>query len=117
MITAVVGDLVVLPVGTAHKRMDSGDGFAVVGAYPDGASWVGAVDMAGNVWEWVEDYYDAREYDNSGSNDPKGASIGFYRVIRGGGWYSGPGQVTVTNRQWFSPGYAEASVGFRCVRK
>jgi len=33
------GDLVVLPAGTAHKRMDSGDGFAVVGVYPDGQSW------------------------------------------------------------------------------
>ena len=33
------GDLVILPVGTAHKRIDSGDGFAVVGAYPDGQTW------------------------------------------------------------------------------
>lgn len=33
------GDLVVLPVGTAHKKLDSGDGFAVVGAYPDGQNW------------------------------------------------------------------------------
>ncbi len=42
-----------------------------VGSYPDGASWVGALDMAGNVWEWVNDWYDSGYYQNSPGENPR----------------------------------------------
>jgi formylglycine-generating enzyme required for sulfatase activity len=57
-----------------------------VGSYPDGASWVGALDMAGNVWEWVNDWYDSGYYQNSPGENPTGPASGEYRVLRGGAW-------------------------------
>ena len=75
----------------------------------------GLFDMTGNVWEWTNDYYDQQYYSFSDSQDPPGPDVGLYRVIRGGGWYSGPAQLRIANRHWFSPDYAEASIGFRCV--
>lgn len=76
----------------------------------------GLNDMTGNVWEWTDDYYDKQYYSFSPEKDPSGPDAGFYRVIRGGGFYSGPSQLRTTNRHWFSPDYAEISIGFRCVR-
>lgn len=72
-------------------------------------------DMIGNVWEWVNDYYDPEAYQHSVTTDPQGPEVGLYRVIRGGGWYSSAAKLSVSNRQWFSPDYSEVSIGFRCV--
>jgi formylglycine-generating enzyme required for sulfatase activity len=71
----------------------------------------GLYDMTGNVWEWVRDTYAPDTY----MNDTAGNVSGFYRVIRGGGWNSTPGQATVFNREWFAPDFGEVSIGFRCV--
>jgi len=76
----------------------------------------GLYDMTGNAWEWVGDFYEQDYYSHSESADPRGPNAGFYRVIRGGGFYSGPNQLRIQNRHWFSPNFAEVSVGFRCVR-
>ena len=75
----------------------------------------GLYDMVGNVWEWTSDNYDPGIYAEGAATDPKGPQAGFYRVIRGGGWYSSAGQLRVANRQWYSVGYSEVSVGFRCA--
>ncbi len=75
----------------------------------------GLYDMTGNVWEWTSDRYGQSYYEESEKENPKGPSVGRYRVIRGGGWYSGTQQLRVRNRQWFVPEYGEVSVGFRCV--
>jgi formylglycine-generating enzyme required for sulfatase activity len=76
----------------------------------------GLYDMTGNAWEWTADFYVADHYETSEAVNPKGPSAGYYRVIRGGGWYSGPNELRVQNRHWFSANSAEVSVGFRCVK-
>ena len=54
-----------------------------VGKYPSGASIYGALDMSGNVWEWVADWYDASYYASSSSTNPTGPASGGTRVLRG----------------------------------
>ena len=71
---------------------------APVGSFrPNG---YGLHDMAGNVWEWCEDWY---------SEDKD------YRVLRGGSWYYGLGSLRVANRGNYSPSYTSNYCGFRCV--
>jgi formylglycine-generating enzyme required for sulfatase activity len=62
-----------------------------VGTYPAGRSWCGAEDMAGNVWEWVADGYDATAYRRASQIDPFTPPRGPMRVIRGGAWGGTPG--------------------------
>jgi formylglycine-generating enzyme required for sulfatase activity len=76
----------------------------------------GLFDMTGNVWEWTNDRYQRDYYAMGDSIDPQGPPAGFFRVIRGGGWYSTAPQLRNRNRHWFDPASAEASVGFRCAR-
>ena len=57
-----------------------------VDSYPTGASPYGVMDMAGNVWEWVYDWWQVDYYRNSPSNNPAGPATGDNRVLRGGSW-------------------------------
>ncbi len=59
---------------------------SLVGKYPQGASPYGVLDMAGNVWEWVSDWYDENYYRTLLSDNPMGPTSGNYRVLRGGSW-------------------------------
>ena len=86
-----------------------------VGSYPDGASWVGALDMAGNVLEWVNDWYDATYYLNSPGVNPMGPSSGQGKALRGG---SGGGDVQLTRatvRDGRNPHARNSFLGFRVV--
>lgn len=76
----------------------------------------GIYDMTGNVWEWTMDRYDRDNYRFSEKENPTGPPVGRYRAVRGGGWYSGPNQHRIRNRQWFVPEKGEISLGFRCVK-
>ena len=86
-----------------------------VGSYPTGASPYGALDMAGNVWEWVNDWYDSNYYYTSPYSNPPGPDTGNHKVIRGGGWSSIVNGLRVANRYDFSPTYSYYDVGFRCA--
>jgi formylglycine-generating enzyme required for sulfatase activity len=93
--------------------------WAPVGSYPDGASWCGALDMAGNVWEWVHDRYDEDYYSSSPAQNPEGPSSEVpynLRVRRGGSWYDPDWGVRSAYRRGENPSsYRIHWVGFRCV--
>ena len=63
------------------------DDTSAVGSYPSGASPYGVMDMAGNVWEWVNDWYSSSYYSTSPASNPPGPDNGTSRVLRGGGWH------------------------------
>jgi formylglycine-generating enzyme required for sulfatase activity len=87
-----------------------------VGKYPTGASAYGALDMAGNVWEWVNDRYLSTYYTKTLSFNPQGPNIGKYHVMRGGSWLLSDYFVRTANRGYDSPAWQYKSLGFRCVR-
>jgi formylglycine-generating enzyme required for sulfatase activity len=87
-----------------------------VESYPAGASPYGALDMAGNVAEWVADWYDADYYPVAPSSNPPGPATGLFRVLRGGSWYSMLRALRVTFRLSNYPDLQSDTIGFRCAR-
>ena len=69
-----------------------------VGSFPEGVSPYGALDMAGNAWEWVADWYDVHYYSISPQSNPTGPEDGSFRVCRGGGWTDFKGAVRSVQR-------------------
>jgi len=87
-----------------------------VGSFEGGKSPYGAYDMAGNVWEWVADWYDGDYYGKSPEHNPTGPSMGAKRVLRGGAWDSAPVYVRSADRLKLSPKFRLDNIGFRCAR-
>jgi formylglycine-generating enzyme required for sulfatase activity len=86
-----------------------------VGRRVAGQSPYGLFDMAGNVWEWTADWYDADYYVKSPTDDPTGPAAGTLKVMRGGCWLSGASSLRTTCRKPELPNAWAPNVGFRCV--
>lgn len=101
-----------------HSVKDYDDGYArtaPVGTYPEGASWCGALDLAGNVWEWVADWHGS--YPLTRQTNPAGPESGSERLIRGGSWFENNEYrfLRADNRHPFEPRATHDVIGFRCV--
>jgi len=107
------------PLHANYGKMGSHDyeTLASVGTLEAGKSPYGIYDMAGNVWEWVSDWYDNDYYKNSPQQNPGGPSMGGFKVIRGGSWTSSPRNLRSADRYWDPPSFRSLYFpGFRCAK-
>lgn len=100
----------------ANKANVGGRGTVAVGSYPAGKSPDGLSDMAGNVGEWVQDWYAADYYDQGPARNPEGPANGRYKIVRGGSWVVNPRDVRVSLRFRYDPGSRNTYFGFRCAK-
>jgi formylglycine-generating enzyme required for sulfatase activity len=91
-------------------------GLTPVGSYPDGVSWVGAHDMAGNAMEWVQDWLDVDYYKLNEQYDPQGPETGTVKIEKGGWWGSNAFVARSAYRHFEDPPlYQDHHIGFRIV--
>jgi formylglycine-generating enzyme required for sulfatase activity len=104
----------------ANFRDDDGSGFCVgdtaqVGSYPAGANPYGLMDMAGNVHEWVADWYYYNYYNISPGSNPTGPETGSFKVYRSGSWKYPSGSIRTANRSFQFRTNHYNYIGFRCA--
>jgi formylglycine-generating enzyme required for sulfatase activity len=82
---------------------------------PQGDSPYGCVDMSGNVYEWVNDWFAGDYYSSSPGNNPTGPINGSYKVLRGGSWCNSLDSLRVADRRHGNLAWGGYSTGFRCA--
>jgi formylglycine-generating enzyme required for sulfatase activity len=97
--------------------VDCGRGVYYVYNYDAGATPGGIYQMAGNVWEWCQDYYSPTYYSQSPYQNPQGATSGLYRVMRGGSFKSPASEIRSANRFFENPSDDDYDIGFRIVKE
>jgi formylglycine-generating enzyme required for sulfatase activity len=106
--------------GPGKANGPNGTGTVPIGAYPAGVSPFGVHDMAGNAWEWVEDWYGEEYYAVSPPQNPPGPATGLEKGFRGGSWFSSSPQSVGTTYREHTNGYMvnirDTMTGFRCAR-
>ena len=94
------------------------DGFvtsAPVGSFPRNKSPYGAMDMAGNVWEWTHDWHGETFYARASVRDPYNTKVTGFKVLRGGSWHFAGNGARAAFRYLHSPSVREDTIGFRCA--
>ena len=102
-------------LGNFYVNGDCVGDTSAVGSYPAGASPYGVMDMAGNAWEWVNDWYSRTYYSSSPASNPPGPASGTYKVLRGGSWGSVNDFLRVAYRNYEFLTSREYVIGFRCA--
>lgn len=87
-----------------------------VGTYQKGKSPYGLFDMGGNVWEWVQDWYDGAYYSKSPERNPTGPPEGQFKVLRGGSWSDMAKYMLTYGRFKLPPSTRNSYTGFRCAQ-
>ncbi|HOE35759.1 MAG: formylglycine-generating enzyme family protein [Chloroflexi bacterium] len=86
-----------------------------VGSLPEGASPYGVMDMAGNVWEWVQDWYVLDANGIRVSVDPFAQGLGFNKIVKGGSWDYSWSRLRISYNSDHEPDAHKISFGFRCA--
>jgi formylglycine-generating enzyme required for sulfatase activity len=98
------------------KEWNNHEALMPVGTLEAGKSPYGIYDMAGNVWEWVSDWYDDDYYKTSPSQNPTGPSTGESKVLRGSSWGSDPQHLRSALRYLHRSAHRHKDYGFRCAK-
>lgn len=105
------------PTCTLAHHHGCGAGTTPVGSHPEGASPYGMLDMAGNVWEWTQDWYATDAYERLPTRRPPTApEDGRVKVVRGGSFYDDIDDLRSSYRYGLTPSHGYSTVGFRCAR-